>query len=201
MSKHLIFRGSCEEEYYPYFVNIITNFGITPQVFSSNVPIANARRSLSMHAVLDFFVFNFDLEYIFIFAFLISKVRHHDGCGQVAASGEEGGNKSQPPSGETGRVHLQFANISLQKHLDGKPEITLGFFCRQSCWLSRSTLRTSRGSCWTRILASARSSTTPRTKTPWTGASSSFLQQQISNSLPTLYCNGMFLLFRALRHV
>ena len=44
-----------------------------------------------MHAVLDFFVFNFDLEYIFIFAFLISKVRHHDGCGQVAASGEEGG--------------------------------------------------------------------------------------------------------------
>ena len=128
MSKHLIFRGSCEEEYYPYFVNIITNFGITPQVFSSNVPIANARRSLSMHAVLDFFVFNFDLEYIFIFAFLISKVRHHDGCGQVAASGEEGGNKSQPPSGETGRVHLQFANISLQKHLDGKPKITLGFF-------------------------------------------------------------------------
>ena len=137
--------------------------------------------SLSMHVVLDFFVFNFDLEYIFIFAFLISKVRHHDGCGQVAASGEEGGNKPQPPSGETGRVHLQFANISLQKHLDGKPKITLGFFCRQSCWLSRSTLRTSRGSCWTRILASARSSTTPRTKTPWTGASSSFLQQQISS--------------------
>ena len=182
MSKHLIFRGSCEEEYYPYFVNIITNFGITPhQVFSSNVPIANARRSLSMHAVLDFFVFNFDLEYIFIFAFLISKVRHHDGCGQVAASGEEGGNKPQPPSGETGRVHLQFGNISLQKHLDGKPKITLGFFCRQSCWLSRSTLRTSRGSCWTRILASARSSTTPRTKTPWTGASSCFLWQKISS--------------------
>ena len=173
MSKHLIFRGSREYEcYHPYFVNIITKFGITPQVFALTVPIAKARLSLSRHAnhVLSFFVFNFDFDFIFIFVLLKSKVRHHDGCGQVPASREEGGNKPQPPAGETGRAHVQFGNIQLQKHLDGKPKTTLGLFCRQSCWLSRSTLRTLRGSCWTRILASARSSTTPRTKTPWTGA-------------------------------
>ena len=51
MSKHLIFRGSCEDEYYhPHFVSIIRKFGISPQVFASTVPIAKARRSLSMHA-------------------------------------------------------------------------------------------------------------------------------------------------------
>ena len=114
MSKHLIFRGSCEYEcYHPYFVNIITKFGITPQVFALTVPIAKARLSLSRHAnhVLSFFVFNFDFDFIFIFVLLKSKVRHHDGCGQVPASREEGGNKPQPPAGETGRVHVQFGNI------------------------------------------------------------------------------------------
>ena len=55
MSKHLIFRGSCEDEYYhPHFVSIVRKFGISPQVFASTVPIAKARRSLSMHASLVF---------------------------------------------------------------------------------------------------------------------------------------------------
>ena len=78
MSKHLIFRGSCEDEYYhPHFVSIVRKFGISPQVFASTVPIAKARRSLFIHAshVPDFFVFdfvfNFDFDFIFIFVFLI----------------------------------------------------------------------------------------------------------------------------------
>ena len=57
MSKHLIFRGSCEYEcYHPYFVNIITKFGITPQVFAINR--ANFKsKTITIHACCPVFLY------------------------------------------------------------------------------------------------------------------------------------------------